>query len=70
MSLNPQNLESGREQYEKFQSHLFGKERTFFQYDYRDADGELFSTVAPSLNEARLRRDRWREEKDWRNGPE
>lgn len=31
----------------------------FYQYDYRDTDGELFSTVAPTLDECRGRRDQW-----------
>jgi hypothetical protein len=34
------------------------------QYDYRDANGRLFSTIAPTLAEARQKRDeqiaRWR----------
>lgn len=33
--------------------------QTFFQYDYRHIDGELFSTVAPTLAECRIRRDEW-----------
>jgi hypothetical protein len=33
--------------------------QTFFQYDYRDINNELFSTVAPTLEECRKRRDEW-----------
>ena len=31
----------------------------YFQYDYRHTDGELFSTVAKTLDECRRRRDEW-----------
>ena len=31
----------------------------YFQYDYRHTDGELFSTVAKTLDECRRRRDGW-----------
>lgn len=31
----------------------------YFQYDYRHTDGELFSTVAKTLEECRKRRDEW-----------
>lgn len=33
------------------------------QYDYRHTDGELFSTVAPTLEECRTRRDEWLKKK-------
>ncbi|QGY46377.1 DUF3873 domain-containing protein [Maribellus comscasis] len=33
--------------------------QTFYQYDYRHSDGELFSTMAPTLEECRSRRDKW-----------
>ena len=33
--------------------------QTFYQYDYRHTDGELFSTVAPTLEECRNRRGEW-----------
>ena len=35
----------------------------YCQYDYRHTDGELFSTVAPSLEICRERRDKWLLEK-------
>ena len=33
--------------------------RRFYQYDYRHTDGELFSTVAPTLEQCRSKRDKW-----------
>lgn len=61
MSLNPQSLSNGQEQYEYFRgSKRPGKPaRELCQYDYRHTDGTLFSCVAPSLDEARARRDEW-----------
>ena len=53
----------GQEQYEYF---TFGRGRSRkrrCQYDYRDTDGELFSCVTPTLEEARTRRDAWLEKK-------
>lgn len=35
------------------------REQTFYQYDYRYMDGDLFSTVASTLDECRRRRDLW-----------
>ena len=35
------------------------KGQTFYQYDYRYTDMELFSTVAKTLNKCRRRRDEW-----------
>ncbi len=46
--------QKGQENYE-----IFGTGKTLFQYDYRDEDGELFSTVAPSLEIARDRKADW-----------
>ena len=34
------------------------------QYDYRHADGELFSCVAMNLEDARNRKDLWLKRKD------
>ena len=31
----------------------------YCQYDYRTSDGELFSTVAPTLEQCREKRDLW-----------
>lgn len=33
--------------------------KTFVQYDYRLPSGELFTTVAPTIEQARQRRDEW-----------
>ena len=57
----------GSEQYEYFTlgkhmgRSLAGKKRC--QYDYRHVDGELFSCIAPTLDDARARRDAWLEKK-------
>mgnify|MGYP000752742363 CR=1 FL=1 len=48
----------GEEKYVKFRSGAFGG-RTFYQYDYRHTDGELFSCVKPTLDECRRLRDEW-----------
>lgn len=58
--LDPKNLSNGGEQYEKFKRRLSSrKSKTFVQYDYRDTDGELFSTVKPTLDACRAARDEW-----------
>jgi hypothetical protein len=31
----------------------------FYQYDYRHADGTLFSCVAPTLEKCRIKRNNW-----------
>ena len=41
------------------------KRKTFYKYDYRHTDGELFSTVAKTLDECRRRRDEWIAKKEW-----
>ena len=41
----------GEEKFVKYRSGAF-KGRTFYQYDYRHTDGELFSTVAKTLADA------------------
>ena len=48
----------GEEKFVKFRLGAF-KGRTFYQYDYRHTDMELFSTVAKTLDECRRRRDEW-----------
>lgn len=50
--------EQGKENYSMFQ-FAHRPKQTFYQYDYRHTDGELFSTVAPNLEECRTRRDEW-----------
>ena len=43
---------------EQFETFVIGS-REYVQYDYRDPLGDLFSTIATSLEEARNRRDKW-----------
>lgn len=63
--LNPQNLRKGEEQYEIFERRRGLRERkVLVQYDYRDAVGELFSTVKPTLDECRAARDEWLKSKE------
>ena len=47
------------EQYEKFYSARHGRKVQRIMYDYRASNGDLFSTVAPTLRECRIRRDAW-----------
>ena len=49
----------GRENYEFYTRKIGRKATRLVQYDYRHTDGELFSCVAKSLDEARERRDAW-----------
>ena len=48
----------GEEKFVKCRLSAF-KGQIFYQYDYRHTDGELFSTVAKTLDECRRRRDEW-----------
>ncbi len=50
--------EAGQENFTTFHPTHHPKQ-TFYQYDYRHTDGELYSTVAPTLEECRIRRDEW-----------
>ncbi|MEG2340026.1 MAG: DUF3873 family protein [Odoribacter sp.] len=56
--------EAGQEKYVYFDlmPRLRRKSR-YCQYDYRHTDGELFSTVAPTLEICRGRRDKWLQSK-------
>lgn len=54
--------EQGKENYTTFHPAHRPKQ-TFYQYDYRHTDGELYSTVAPTLEECRSRRNEWLKEK-------
>ena len=47
----------GGEQFEEFYSSIARATRV--QYDYRTPAGQLFSTIAPTLEIARARRDAW-----------
>lgn len=55
--LDPLQLGKNQEQYERFYSRIIN--RYMVQYDYRDENGHLFSTLAPNLEEARTKRDKW-----------
>ena len=53
----------GQEQYEEFRwSWQRDDEPARVQYDYRRLDGKLFSCIAPTLEDARARRDQWESE--------
>ena len=56
----------GEEKYVKFCLGAFGGQ-IYFQYDSRHTDGELFSTVAKTLDECRRRRDEWIAKKEQSN---
>ena len=47
------------ENYEFFTINIGRKTYNKIQYDYRHTDGELFSCVANSLDEAREKKDNW-----------
>lgn len=49
----------GQEQYEKFSRKIGRKTKTFYSYDYRSLDGELFSCIKPTLEACRAARDEW-----------
>lgn len=50
---------AGQENYEFFTVRNGRKRLNRVQYDYRHTDGELFSCVARSLEDARERKDEW-----------
>ena len=52
----------GEEKFVKYRLVAFTG-RTFYQYDYRHTDGELFSTVL-KRSECRHRRNKWIEKKE------
>ena len=53
----------GTEKYEKF---YIGRRprKVMIQYDYRHTDGELFSTVTPTLEQCREKRNLWLNKKE------
>jgi len=54
---------SGEENYTTFRPE-HRPNTVFYQYDYRRKNGELFSTVASTLEQCREKRDRWIQEKN------
>lgn len=52
---SPSLLLPGQENWEEF-TH---RGREYFQYDYRHANGQLFSCVGDSLDECREKRQKW-----------
>jgi hypothetical protein len=57
--LDPKALGNNQEQHEEFTVRSNRKEVKRVQYDYRAANGQLFSCVACDLEAARQRRDKW-----------
>jgi hypothetical protein len=57
--------QKGEEKYTRFCAGAF-KGTVYCQYDYRHKDGELFSTVAPTLEQCRDKRDKWVQAKNYR----
>lgn len=51
--------QAGSENYENF---MFNN-KPYFQYDYRHTNGDLFSTIAPTLEKCREKRDNWLNQK-------
>ena len=56
----------GEEKFVKCRLGAF-RGQIYYQYDYRQTDGELFSTVAKTLAECRRRRDGWIAKKERSN---
>ena len=52
----------GEEKYVKCCLGAF-RGQIYYQYDSRHTDGELFSTLAKTLDECRRQRDKWIEKK-------
>lgn len=44
---------------EKYVRYTACNRKKYYQYDYRTDAGELFSCVAPTLEQCRQRRDMW-----------
>lgn len=57
--LNPKNLLPEEEQHEVFFSGVGRRQKKMVQYDYRAADGELFSCIRLTLEACRAARDEW-----------
>jgi hypothetical protein len=58
--LDAKGLSNGAEQYERFNVKIRGnKWAQRMQYDYRDLDGELFSTIQKTLYDCHKAKDEW-----------
>lgn len=44
---------------ERSETFTAANRKKYVQYDYRDVDGELFSTVQKTLPQCRVARDKW-----------
>ena len=60
-SINNTKFSFGEQPKENYTTFIAGAFRgtQYYQYEYQHTDGELFSTIAKSLEECRLKRDRW-----------
>ena len=47
---------AGTENYERYKAC---NKKWYYQYDYRHTNGELFTCVAPTLEQCRAKRDNW-----------
>ena len=56
--------EKGKENFTVF-SPAHRPANLYYQYDFRYMDGELFSTVAPTLEHCRAKRDKWLQKKNY-----
>jgi hypothetical protein len=55
--------EKGEEKYTRCVLGAF-RGKFYYQYDYRNKDGELFSTLKETLDECRAERDKWLQAKN------
>nr|DAG52972.1 MAG TPA: hypothetical protein [Caudoviricetes sp.] len=58
--LRPENLKPLNEQFEEYEDH---RGRSLCQYDYRAADGKLFSCVKKTYEECVKAKDEWLKER-------
>jgi len=63
MTLQPNTLSAGKEQWQTYLTTILRKTKNLVQYDYRHTDGTLFSCVKPTLEQCRKARDWWLEAK-------
>jgi hypothetical protein len=63
--MDSKTCKPGQEQWEEYHSSVYMRgDGRFVQYDYRTPSGELFSTIARTLEVARQRRDKWLADKE------